>query len=250
MGTIINTHRGTVVKKVQLTRKFKGKLITDVLPNGAWSDERCLIIGGGPSLEGFDFSQLGGEKTIGINKAFVHYHATLNYSMDHTFFEMVELNRKPSQDHYELHQQWCQYSGIKVFLRTMRQQYNENVYCVSELGKKGISLDLSQGIFQGNNSGCGAIMLAVALGCKKIGLLGYDFKIQQDGAKVKTHWHDGYGKGTTRSLIRNLESFRDCIEEIGPCLPEMGVSVYNLNPDSGLRCFEKISLKDFFSETE
>jgi hypothetical protein len=48
-------------------------------------------------------------------------------------------------------------------------------------------------------------------------------------------------------MLRNLENFRDCIEELGPCLPEMGVSVYNLNPDSGLRCFEKISMESFLA---
>ena len=247
MGSLINTHRGTVVRKVRLATKCMAKPVTDVLSPGAWADSRCFIIGGGPSLVGFDFSQLDGEKTIGINKAFVHYHATVNYSMDHTFFEMVELNRRPSQDHYELHKKWCEYHGIKLFLRTTRQRYNENVYYVSDLGKKGVSFNLQQGIYKGNNSGCGALMLAVALGCKRIGLLGYDFVIQQDGVKVKTHWHEGYDRGTIRSMLRNLENFRDCIEELGPCLPEMGVSVYNLNPDSGLRCFEKISMESFLA---
>jgi hypothetical protein len=90
-------------------------------------------------------------------------------------------------------------------------------------------------------------MLAVALGCKKIGLLGYDFYIQQNGAKVKTHWHEGYGKVTMRSLVKNLDSFCKCIEEIGPSLDPLGVRVYNLNPDSGLRCFEKVSMESFLA---
>jgi len=65
---------------------------------------------------------------------------------------------------------------------------------------------------------------------------------------VKTHCHDGYSKGTTRSLLRNLENFRLCIEGIGPKLLELGISVYNLNPDSALQCFEKKHWKEFLFE--
>jgi hypothetical protein len=168
--------------------------------------------------------------------------------MDHTFFEMVELNRKPNQDHYELHQAWTQYNGIKVFLRAQNQVFNENVYYVQDIGKECVSFDLGAGIFKGNNSGAGALMLAVALGCTQIGLLGYDFKVVGDGKNVKTHCHDGYSKGTTRSLLRNLENFRLCIEGIGPKLLELGISVYNLNPDSALQCFEKKHWKEFLFE--
>jgi len=242
----MNTHRGTVVKRLG-PKPCKARPVMEVLPSGCWKGERCVILGGGPSLGGFDFSVLDGTHTIGINKMFKLYPSEVHYSMDHTFFEMVELNRKPSQDHYELHQVWRQYHGIKVFMRAQRQVFNENVYYVSDLNQKGVSLDLESGIYKGNNSGCGALMLAVALGCTQIGLLGYDFKVKENGKQVKTHCHEGYDRGTMRSLLRNLENFRNCIEEMGPCLSKLGISVFNLNPDSALQCFEKISWKDFLS---
>ena len=241
-----NTHRGTVVKRIG-PKPCKARPVSDVLPSGAWRGERCVILGGGPSLEGFDFGVLDGIHTIGINKMFQLYPSEVHYSMDHTFFEMVELNRKPSQDHYELHREWSQYDGIKVFMRAQRQVFNENVYVVQDLGKKAVSLDLGVGIYKGNNSGCGALMLAVALGCTQIGLLGYDFKVIENGNAVKTHCHEGYDRGTIRSLLPNLENFRNCIEEIGPCLGAMGISVFNLNPDSALQCFEKRSWGGFLS---
>jgi len=246
MGFRVNTHRGTVVKRLG-PKPCKARPVSEVLPSGCWKGERCVILGGGPSLRGFDFRVLDGMHTIGINKMFQLYPSEVHYSMDHTFFEMVELNRKPSQDHYRLHQDWVRYDGIKVFMRAQRQVFNENVYYVNDLGKKAISFDLKEGIYKTNNSGGGALMLAVALGCTEIGLLGYDFKVVENGKTVTTHCHDGYDHGTIRSLLRNLENFRNCIEEIGPCLLKMGISVYNLNPDSALQCFEKISWKDFQS---
>jgi hypothetical protein len=120
--------------------------------------------------------------------------------------------------------------------------FNENVYYVPDLGRVGISFDLGMGIYKGNNSGCGALMLAVALGCTKIGLLGYDFKVQEDG---KTHCHSGYRDTTINKFQGRLDNFRGCMEEIGPLISELNVLVYNLNPDSALQCFEKITWDEF-----
>ena len=44
--------------------------VTYKLREGQWTGHPCFIIGGGPSLKGFDFNLLEGRKTIGINRAF------------------------------------------------------------------------------------------------------------------------------------------------------------------------------------
>jgi len=181
------------------------------------------------------------DSVVIVNPDYTIYADTLKYQTDSEVAHFFGPTQIISPDNYI----YCENGWYDT--RKNISQFNENVYYVPELGKAGISFDLQQGIYQGNNSGCGALMLAVALGCKKIGLLGYDFQIQQNGARVQTHWHDGYDRGTIRNMVRNLEKFRDCIEELGPCILEAGVSVYNLNPDSGLRCFEKISLDSFLS---
>jgi hypothetical protein len=42
----------------------------EVLDDGAWEGEPCFIIGGGPSLKGFDFNRLRGQgRVIAINRA-------------------------------------------------------------------------------------------------------------------------------------------------------------------------------------
>ena len=55
----------------QNPQTFQEQFLKDSLPTGSWKGQRCFIIGGGPSLKGFDFKQLKGEKIIAINKAFV-----------------------------------------------------------------------------------------------------------------------------------------------------------------------------------
>ena len=52
----------------QTPQSFTEKFLKDSLPSGSWRGEKCFIIGGGPSLQNFDFLQLLGEKVIAINK--------------------------------------------------------------------------------------------------------------------------------------------------------------------------------------
>ena len=246
MGNLINHSRGCGVIKVKKVKsRCLSQKIHQILPYQCWAGKTCLIIGGGPSLEGFDWNQLSGHLTIGINKAFQTYHATVNYSMDYNFFDWVHYNVKPEQPHYQLHQDWLKYQGIKVFLRHDKAHvFAEGTYYIDEMKQKAISFDLDQGMYGGNNSGMGALMLAVALGCKKIGLLGYDFKM----VGGKTHFHEGY-KNSPRvdTFVSNLESYRACIDELGPKILELGVDVVNLSPISALKSFPKSDIKTFMS---
>jgi hypothetical protein len=59
MGMMHNTHRGTVVKRLG-PKPCRARPVSEVLPSGCWKGERCVILGGGPSLRGFDFSVLDG----------------------------------------------------------------------------------------------------------------------------------------------------------------------------------------------
>ena len=58
----------------------------EILPDGSWSGRRCFIVGGGPSLKGFDFERLRGERVIAINKAFYDVpFADIVFAMDSPF---------------------------------------------------------------------------------------------------------------------------------------------------------------------
>jgi hypothetical protein len=114
---------------------------------------------------------------------------------------------------------------------------------VNSLSDKAISFDLEKGIWAGSNSGFGALMLAIALGCTKIGLLGYDLKI--DSTNNKTHWHNGYDFQQVDSLQTKLERFKMCFEEFSDSIAKLGIDVINLNSDSDLKCFRKDSISTF-----
>lgn len=215
--------------------------ITQILPSLSWQGCTCFILGGGPSVEQQDLQYLHKQKVIGINKAFMKYPVDINYSMDETFFDSVQYTTDPRHKDFLLHQSWLVFSGVKLFLlHDHKSRFAQGVYYVKEVLEKCVSLDLSQGIYAGNNSGLGALMLAVALGCKRIGLLGYDFLVQGE----KTHWHEGYGF-CLKDVISSLEKFRACIDEFGPAILELGIDVVNLSPTSALKSFPKKTIQEF-----
>lgn len=241
-GFVINRLTKVIPTKLSIT--CRAKCITEVLPSCAWIGRRCFIIGGGPSLSGFNYSILDNELTIGINKAFVGYHAVVNYSMDPRFYDMVTYQSPTDPKVKMLHQEWLRYHGIKVFMRhNDKLKFDSTVYYVNDLGKVAVSFDLDAGIYKGNNSGCGALMLAIGLGCDKIGLLGYDMKIDKE--HDKTHWHDGYDFGCNSSFHEKLDNFIDCFNEIADAISDHNIKVFNLNPDSKLTCFPKNDIDSF-----
>lgn len=236
-------NRGSNVLRVHtVSAPMLGTNISTVLRSGCWEGQTCFILGGGPTLEGFNYQWLEGQKTIGINKTFTTFSATLNYSMDYDFFDLVQFKASdPRAKEHPLYEAWMAYRGMKVFLHhDEHDRFANGVYYVNEITQKGISFDLERGIFPGNNSGCGALMLAVALGCKKIGLLGYDLKVQG----TKTHWHEGYGY-PLKNVVKSLEDFRSVIDEWGPVILSMGIKVFNLSPNSALRSFPRCDIRTF-----
>lgn len=222
----------------------KAHCITEVLPVGVWKGKTCFLIGGGPSLKDFDFNLIKNELTIGVNKSFTKFPTTVNYAMDARFYDMVTDAQDTKRK--ELHSQWLDYKGIKVFLRrSLKFKFDNNVYIINNLSKKALSLNLDEGIWGGNNSGFGALMLAIGLGATRIGLLGYDLKVQKKQKGIETHWHGGYRFSNSASFQSKLDKFRMCFEEFSSTILKQGILVVNLNPNSALDCFPKEDIQTF-----
>jgi hypothetical protein len=194
-----------------------------VLADGAWRGETCFILGGGPSLIGFDFERLRGRgRVIAINRAFEYApFADILFFMDLKFYKMCH------EDPARL-AKWEAFKGYKIFLNLMGRKV-EDCYSVRSLGRHGISGSLKAGIYHGNNSGTGALGLALCMGARPIYLLGYDMR--HEGGR--SHFHDGYGapqpERVAQSFIRDFERAFKPLKGRG--------GIINLNPRSGLRMF-------------
>jgi len=87
------------------------------------------------------------------------------------------------------------------------------------------------------NSGACAINLAYHFGVKTVFLLGFDMKPVDN----QTHWHNEYGKKTSKTVFeKHLKGF----PFIKADAERLGLKIYNVNPDSAIQEFEKVSLKE------
>ena len=198
------------------------KPISEVLEDGAWAGQPCFLIGGGPSLTGFDFERLRGRgRVIAINRAFEFIPwADMLFFMDWKFYNLCHNDKEKLR-------LWQEFQGIKLFCNLLGRK-TDDCYSVRGLGRHGMSWSLKKGVFHGNNSGHGALEVALALGCRPIYLLGYDMNGDPRG-----HFHSGYGHRTNRMLgAVFLKHFLDLAQRI----PRVSY-IYNCNPDSGLRAW-------------
>jgi len=238
MAFVIRQNDGkTVMEKKEITYNrcyANNDKVVDKFTNDQWKGNPCFIIGGGESLKGFDFSLLKDRKTIGVNRAFEVFDADVLYFMDCPFYREIIDGKMDTFTQSNIKDRWKMFPGIKVSLTPMNSSiFEKGVYVIRRLEEKKISRDLHTGMYGGNNSGTGALMLAAILGASPIYLLGFDFKI-----KESTHWHSGYPHTNKESLSSRFISYRKNLVEVAPLFEKAYIKVVNLNPDSSLRCFE------------
>ena len=91
------------------------------------------------------------------------------------------------------------------------------------------------------NSGASAISLARHLGVKRIILLGFDMARGQNNA---AHWHNSHGNA------RKPPPFKKHMEGwpmIAGDAKEMGIEIINASPDSKIKEFQKVSVKELLN---
>jgi len=226
-------------KYVFKAEKLSNRNLIEVLPDNSWKDKDCYIIGGGPSLEDFDWSLLKGKRTIGINRVFEKFDPTIIFSMDTRYLNWILQN----QYGVDVRSKFQKSKTYKVWLCTYTCKLPEKIFIIPvyvnySKGFKAFPTTMKDGIGHGNNSGYGALNLAVCLGVKRIYLLGFDMKIKDK----KTHWHDGHKRPMKPTVLESYKKyFKHAANEIKK---KTKIKVINLNPDSALNCFPRKHYKE------
>lgn len=223
--------------KLYHSDRYTNRLIHEVLPDNSWAGKPCFIIGGGPSLKDFDWSRLKGKRTIGVNLAFMKFEPTVIFSMDTRFLRWIETGAYGHETKIRL----LKATGYKLWNVTYKASLPDYIFIAKVFrnyneGRRAFTSTLKEGLGHGANSGYGALNLACCLGANPIYLLGFDCK-HENG---KTHWHDGH---PSRQTARDIKKFALAFEWVAPQIKRKGIRVINLNPDSGLNCFEKRNLE-------
>jgi hypothetical protein len=159
--------------------------------------EICFVVGGGPSLNGFDFTQLNGFDTIAVNKS-VEYIPNPTYfiTTDYSYFVKaslpIERIKQKSKNTYFVANMTHDYMSFQNgrIVDTRRNFIYNDLYqytgVIESNNIDGFGSSLAEFSNGGNSGHCG-IQLALLLGYKKIYLLGFDLN-----SEGQTHFHQSY----------------------------------------------------------
>jgi len=162
------------------------------------------VVGGGSSLEDFDFYKIMNKDTIAINKAIL-YVPKSNYfiTMDYTFLDRISRKTHNALSKARFAKQRCKkyfvVAGDNDYLVKEGENYidkrwnyvyhlesfNEVIYSKKNSGF-GMTIDDFR---HGCSSGYCGIQLAIIMGYEEIYLMGFDLNVNDN----KTHFHLGYG---------------------------------------------------------
>ena len=210
-------------------------LAVDILPQGSWLNKPAFLVGGGPSLDGFNFARLKGHRTIGINLAFYFFEPTIVFSMDTRFLNWI-TNGTYEAKYPGCRERFQTTAAYKIWLLTYTASLPGSIFVAPvfrnyDHGRTHLSWIFRDGLGHGNNSGFGALNLALVLGANPIYLLGFDMKHE----KTKTHYHAGHPLPQSPSQVAGfIQPFDRSADEI----KKRGIRVVNLNRGSALRSFE------------
>ncbi len=176
-----------------------------------------FVVGGGPSLRGFDWSRLAGRSVIAINQAA----EVLPQAALLLFSDVGWLERN----------------------RALVEGFAGHVVTTSMVAKALlpsrlhlIGLSVAPGALPARSSGPIAVALAIAMGAVRVVLLGFDLRFV-DG---RSHWHDAHRAEHDQVYARMLEEWRGW----GDAARVEGVEVLNATPGSALEEFPMIDLAE------
>lgn len=194
------------------------------LKTGQWKGERVFIVGGGPSLAGFDWSRLDGERVIAVNRAYEVLPRAIICSMDLTFWRLkgkyIEMLNHCRQSptggvapivpavHVRVGDEKLPAAGPSQIVPCCADTSQPNPHLTAAWGTS-----LKTGLGCGGNSGFTAVNLADVLGARTIYLLGFDMRGHEGG---QAHWHDGYPPPQQKAAV--YDRMMSAFEEVRPAI--------------------------------
>lgn len=201
-------------------------------PDRIWEGCEVFIIGGGKSLDGWDFGNLIGEKTIGCNDAYIHGPKICNIC--------IFGDRKFLRAHENGLANFAKSGGLVVT--------NERHLEISTLSwlnwmprqNKGLHTDA---LGWNTNTGASAINLALILGAGTVFLLGFD----RHRTKGETNWHPNKLDKYTPELYQRMNASDGYMKkDLNIKFP--GCEVINVTDGSDLPHWPKVSFTQFWNE--
>lgn len=197
------------------------------VPKKWYAAQDVIVLGGGPSLKGFDWKRLVPHIVIGCNDAYQLGTAVTNVcvfgDMPWYLRHREQLARWPNP--VVTNQPSLHVSKIEWLLTLRRDK--------TGLSKTGLSWNQS--------TGATAINLALLLGAQRVLLLGFDCKTDVEG---NTNYHaNNIGNPNSASYARFKKGFRTIAESLPGTYPDR--EIINLGPDSAVDAFPQADINNF-----
>lgn len=198
-------------------------------PDKRWTGQDVFIIGGGPSLRGFDFKRLKGHATIGCNSA---------YRLGAALCSLCIFSDIPWFE-----QNWEGLSEFKGDVVTHNPLLATNTKpWLKYVPREDVGVHRDR-IGYNTCSGAAAISLALMMGASRVMLLGFDAKPGPDHQN-RPNWHDHHVEiVSTEVFAKFQEGYLAVARDYRSVFP--GTEIINLGPDSAITVFKRRNLNLF-----
>jgi len=198
------------------------------IPEKIWEDQDVFIIGGGNSLELFDWELLKNENTIGCNDAFRHGSEICKICIfgDAKWFQSFK-------------NELARYKGT-VFTNCQQLQKTKLSWLWT-MTRKGSGLH-GDALGWNSNTGAAAVNLALLLGAKRIFLLGFDMHLSNN---KRANWHQNrLDKPNENIYPKFLRGFKKLAVDWKKKFPD--AEIINVTDNSSLDLFPEIGVDEFW----
>jgi hypothetical protein len=228
------------VKSIRQLRKLKN----------IHANERCFIIGNGPSLNKMDLSLLRNELTFGLNRIYLlfpklnfstTYHVTVNKLVVEQFAQEI-LARVPST------------KFISFDARHWITDTSNVIYLYSRNGPNFYS-DITKGIWQGATVTYTAMQIAYFMGFSQVILIGVDHNFSTKGqphesvisqAKDTNHFDPNYFGNGVRWQLPDLKTSEVAYRLAKERFSRAGREILDATINGNLKIFPKVNYYSFF----
>lgn len=214
-------------------------------------DERCFIIGNGPSIKQTDLKKLEHEYTFGLNRVYIMfkelgfsttYFVCINKNVTEQFADDINCLSMPKFiSHRALF-------GINEDENTFRLRSESGPYFSRDV--------VRDGVWEGSTVTYVAIQIAFYMGFKEVILIGVDHNFKSKGdphklisetSKDENHFHPNYFGPGIRWQLPDLETSERAYSLAKAYFDKQSRSIKNATIGGRLEIFEKIDYQDLFA---
>ncbi|MCI8504538.1 MAG: DUF115 domain-containing protein [Dorea sp.] len=213
-----------------------------------YKDDKCFIIGNGPSLTSNDLDILyrNNIKCFGCNGIYKIFDQT-NWRPD--YYILGDPDAFRSNGHILRGQKYFVADVMKQFdLEGSSIEYFHHIFKVSKEGYALFSDDIVHGVSGGGTATFVMLQFAVYMGFKEIYLLGVDFSWGENGGK--THFCNEYVDSKYEIKIRENVKHKNMLlktyESAQKYTKEHGIKIYNATRGGNLEVFERVDFDFLF----